>query len=117
MASQEKMKGKEAQWEREEDVADLEKHLEDMKLQGEEEEDLNLSGELEELVKESRWLALFRVFTTKLFSHAALFSAMRNAWAPAKEVIFKARESNLFVVQFNCLGDWQRVMEGRPWLF
>jgi hypothetical protein len=111
------MKGKEDPWERDDDVEDLEKHLEDMQLQGEEEEDLDLSGELDDLVKESRWLALFRVYTTKPFSHAALFSSMRNAWASAKEITFKARKPNLFVVQFNCLGDWQRAMEGRPWLF
>jgi len=69
-----------------------------MKLQGEEEEDLDFSGELKELVKEVRWLALFRVHTTKPFSHAALFSELRNAWAAAKEVTFKVLEPNLFVV-------------------
>jgi len=42
---------------------------------------------------------------------------LRNAWAAAKEVMFKALEPNLFVVQLHCLGDWTRVMEGRPWLF
>ena len=88
-----------------------------MKLQGEEEEDLDFSGELKELVKEVRWLALFRVHTTKSFSHAGLLSALRNAWAAAKEVTFKVLEPNLFVVQLHCLGDWTRVMEGRPWLF
>ena len=75
-------------------VLSLKKHLESMKLQGEEEEDLDFSGEFEELVKEVRWLALFRVHTTKPFSHAALFSALRNAWAAAKEVTFKALEPN-----------------------
>lgn len=118
MASQEeKAKGKGVPGEEEDEIESLEKHLEDMKLQGEEEEDLDLSEELDELVKETRWLALFRVHMTKPFSHAALFSVMRNAWAAAKEVTFKARKPNLFVVQFNCLGDWTRVMEGRPWLF
>lgn len=97
-------------------VTSLEKHLEGMKLQGEE-EDLDFSGELEELVKEVHWLALFRVHTTKPFSHAALFGALRNAWAATKKVTFKALELNLFVVQFHCLEDWTRVMEGRPWLF
>ena len=68
-------------------------------------------------MREVRWLALFRVHTTKPFSHAALFSALRNAWAAAKEVTFKALEPNLFVVQLHCLGDWTRAMDGRPWLF
>lgn len=111
----EKGKGKEK--DEGEGVASLEKHLEGMKLHGEEEEDLDFSEDFEELVKEVRWLALFTVHTTEPFSHAALFSALRSAWAAAKEVTFKAREPNLFVVQFHCLGDWTRVMDGRPWLF
>jgi len=57
----------------------LEERLGDLNLQGEEEEDLDLSGEFEELVKEVRWLAIFRVHTSKTFSHAALFSALRIA--------------------------------------
>ena len=104
-------KGKGIAREEEGSMENLEMFLENMKLQGEE-EDLDFSGEFEELVKEIQWLALFRVHTTKPFSHAALFSALRNAWAPAKEVTFKVLEPNLFLVQLNCLGDWSRVMEG-----
>jgi len=89
----------------------LEERLGDLNLQGEEEEDLDLSGEFEELVKEVRWLAIFRVHTSKTFSHAALFSALRIAWAAAKEVTFKAVEGNLFLVQMKCLGDWNRLMD------
>ena len=91
--------------------------MERLKLQGEEDEDLDFSEEFEDLIKDVRWLALFRVHTTKPFSHAALFSAMRNAWSAAKEVTFKVLKSNLFLVQLHCLGDWSRVMEGSPWLF
>ena len=110
-------KGKKIAKEDDEGLPGLEKHLEGMTLQGEEVEDLDFSEVLEDLVKEVCWLAIFRVHTTKPFSHAALFSALRNAWAAAKEVTFKALEPNLFVVQLHCLGDWTRVMEGRPWLF
>lgn len=110
-------RGKEKEKDEEGGVPSLEEHLEAMELQGEEEEDLHFSREFEELVKEVRWLALFRVHTSKPFSHAALYNTLRNAWAAAKEVTFKAREPNLFVVQFHCLGDWTRVMEGRSWLF
>jgi hypothetical protein len=95
----------------------LEERLGDLNLQGEEEEDLDLSGEFEELVKEVRWLAIFRVHTSKPFSHAALFGAMRIAWAAAKEVTFKAVGGNLFLVQMHCLGDGNRLMDGGPWLF
>ena len=88
-----------------------------MNLVGETDEDLDLSEELDELIKEVRWLALFRVHTTKPFSHAALFFSLRFAWAAAKDVTFKVLEPNLFLMQFHCLGDWNRMMEGGPWLF
>jgi hypothetical protein len=42
---------------------------------------------------------------------------MPNAWAIAKPTTFKAKGDNLFLAQFHCLGDWERVMEGGPWLF
>lgn len=95
----------------------IEDRLESLNLVGEEEEDLDLSEELDELIKEVRWLGLFRVHTTKPFSHAALFSALRFAWSAAKDVTFKVLEPNLFLVQFHCLGDWNQMMEGGPWLF
>ena len=69
--------------------------MEGLKLQGEEDEDLDFSEEFEELIKDVRCLALFRVHTTKPFSHAALFSALRNAWAAVKEVTFKVMESQI----------------------
>lgn len=95
----------------------IEDRLKGLHLQGEEETDLDFSDEIEGLIKEVRWLALFRVHTSKPFSDAALLSAMRFTWSTAKDVNFKVLESNLFLVQFQCLGDWNRVMEGGPWLF
>jgi hypothetical protein len=112
-----KEKGKGTVMDEEGSMPSLEKHLEGIKLHGEEEEDLDFSREFEELVKEVHWLALFGVHTTKPFSHAALFSVVRNAWAATKEVMFKALGLNLFLVQLHSLGDWSRVMDGRPWLF
>ena len=51
---------------------DLEDQFAGMRLHGEEEQDLDFSEEVEDLVKDVRWLALFRVHTTKPFSHGAL---------------------------------------------
>ncbi|KAM0847121.1 hypothetical protein ACQ4PT_055216 [Festuca glaucescens] len=96
---------------------DLEDRFEGLNLCGEEETDLDFSGEIDELIGEVRWLAIFRVHTLKPFSHAALFKQMRNAWAAAQDVTFKAKGDNLFLAQFHCLGDWTRVIEGGPWLF
>ena len=100
-----------------EEEPSIEDRFERLNLVGEEEEDLDLSEEMDELIKEVHWLGLFRVHTTKPFSHAALFNALRFAWAAAKDVTFKVLEPNLFLVQFHCLGDWNCMMEGGPWLF
>ncbi|KAM0888857.1 hypothetical protein ACQ4PT_028072 [Festuca glaucescens] len=96
---------------------DLEDRFEGLNLRGEEETDLDFSEEIDELIGDVRWLAIFRVHTSKSFSHVALFKQMRNAWATAQTVTFKAKGENLFLAQFHCLGDWDRVMEGGPWLF
>lgn len=96
----------------------IEERIENLNLIRKEDEDLDLSDEIEGLIKEVRWLALFRVHTQKPFCHAALFNDMRNAWMVSKEVTFKVKAQNLFLVQFHCLGDyWNRVMEGGPWVF
>lgn len=97
--------------------ADLEDQFAGMRLHGKEEQDLDFSAEVEDLVKDVRWLALYRVHTTKPFSHAALLSQMRNAWSAAQGVTFNVKGPNLFLVQCHCLGDWKRIMEGGPWLF
>ena len=76
-----------------------------MKLHGREEGELDFSDEVEDLIKDVRWLALFRVDTTKPFSHAALQSQMRNAWSASHGVTFNIKGPNLFLVQCHCLGD------------
>lgn len=95
----------------------LEDRFVGLNLHGEEEEDLDLSEEIEGLIEETRWIAIFRVHTLRPFSHTALFKSLRNGWAPAQGVIFKAKGDNLFLAQFMCLGDWNRVMNNGPWLF
>jgi hypothetical protein len=42
---------------------------------------------------------------------------MRFAWALAQQVSFRDLEENRFIVQANCLGDWQRITEQGPWIF
>ncbi|KAK1683555.1 hypothetical protein QYE76_044403 [Lolium multiflorum] len=75
--------------------ADLDKDLHDrfegINLCGEEEAELDFLEEIEDL--------------------------MRNAWEAAQDVTFKTKASNMFLAQFHCLGDWNRVMEGGPWIF
>jgi hypothetical protein len=100
-----KEKGKDMEMDEDVEEPSLEERLEGLNLQGEEEDDLDFSSEFDELVKGVHWLALFRVHTSKPFSHAALFSVMRNAWAAMKEVTLKKLGPNLFLVQLHCLGD------------
>jgi hypothetical protein len=50
---------------------DLEDRFEGMDLCRKEETDLDFLGEIEELIGEVRWLAIFKVHTSKSFSHAA----------------------------------------------
>ncbi|GJN34132.1 hypothetical protein PR202_gb22774 [Eleusine coracana subsp. coracana] len=76
----------------------LKERLQVLNLVGKEEEDLDFSEEIEELVKDVRWMAIFRIHTTKPFSHAALFNAMRAAWAAAKEIMFKEVKETLFSI-------------------
>ena len=52
--------------------AELDDKFAGLTLHGEEEEDLDFSKEVDELISDVRWLALFRVHTTRPFSHAAL---------------------------------------------
>jgi hypothetical protein len=78
---------------------------------------LDFSEEIDALIGDIRWLAIFRVHTSKPFSHATLFKQMRNAWETAQSVTFRTKGDNLFLAQFYCLGDWDRVMDGGPWLF
>jgi hypothetical protein len=52
---------------------DLEDRFEWLDLCGEEETGLDFSEEIDDLIGEIRWLAIFRVHTSKPFSHAALF--------------------------------------------
>lgn len=86
-------------------MPNLEDRFEGLNLCGEEETDLDFSAELEDLIREVRWLAIFKVHTTRQFSHSVLFNSMRNAWSPAQQVTFKPKGANLFIVQFSYLGD------------
>jgi hypothetical protein len=100
---------------REENVDDL---LERLHLEEDEVEDFVWEDEVSESEVKAKWLAIVRVHTSKLgFSQSALFSDMRSAWNPAKEVIWRRIEQNLFTVQFNCLADWNKAMYQGPWLF
>ncbi|KAF6985936.1 hypothetical protein CFC21_003739 [Triticum aestivum] len=64
-----------------------------------------------------RWMILARVHMDKSFSTYWFFRNMRSAWDLARPVKIKTLEKNLFQMQFNCLGDWEKVTQGGPWHF
>jgi hypothetical protein len=98
-----------------EDVEDL---LGRLNLHGDETEDFIWEDEAEEKEIAAKWLAIAREPTSKLgFSQSALFADMRSAWNPAKEVVWRRLDDNLFTIQFNCLADWNKAMHEGPWLF
>lgn len=65
----------------------------------------------------NRWLAVVRVHIDKPYSQGWFFRNMRAAWDLAQAANFKPLEDNLYTVQFQCLGDWERVMQEGPWNF
>ncbi|KAM0862493.1 hypothetical protein ACQ4PT_045229 [Festuca glaucescens] len=67
--------------------------------------------------EDARWMAVARVHTESEFSHYCFFKNMRYAWDLAKEVKIRVIEDNLFIMKFSCLGDWEKVMDGGPWVF
>ena len=76
----------------------------------------------------ARWMAVARVHIDKTYnsffsakkktySQTWFFRNMRSAWDLAQVVNFKPLEPNLYTLQFNCLANWERVMEEGPWNF
>ena len=55
--------------------------------------------------------------TKKSFSQSALIATMKAAWNSANQVVWRRINANLFSIQFNCLGDWNKAMHQGPWDF
>lgn len=64
-----------------------------------------------------RWMAIARVHIDQPYSQFWFFKNMRSAWDLAQDVKFQPLEENLYTLQFFCLGNWERVMQGGPWNF
>jgi hypothetical protein len=61
-------------------------------------------------------MAVMKLLSSKSYSMMSLKNTMCFAWAPAHEVIFRDVEEKKFLVQANCLGDWQKIIEHGPWI-
>ncbi|KAE8795552.1 hypothetical protein D1007_29439 [Hordeum vulgare] len=96
---------------------ELRDFFEKLDLHEEEFDDVIVEEEAPDLADEIPWLALARVQTYKNFSQATFFKDMRAAWNTAKPVRFRPISANLFVIQAQCFGDWDRIMSQGPWIF
>ena len=66
------------------------------------------------LEEAARWMAIARVHIEKQYSQYWFFRNMKSAWDLARTVKIKTLEVYLFIMQFNCLGDWETVTQGGP---
>jgi hypothetical protein len=73
--------------------------------------------EVEALKDGTKWMAVMTVLTPRPFIAISMKKTMRFAWAPEQEVTFRDVKENRFVIQANCLGDWQKITEQGPWIF
>ena len=58
------------------------------------------------------WMILVRVHMDKDFNNYWFFRQMRASWDLARPVKIKTLEENLFIMQLDCLGDWEKVTQG-----
>ena len=98
-------------------VDDVDGLMAKMGLREDELDDVVFEEMPESTMDATRWLAVAKVHTDSSFSHYWFFKYMRSAWNLAKDVKIKVHGDNLFVFQFACLGDWDKVMDGGPWVF
>ncbi|KAM0916800.1 hypothetical protein ACQ4PT_009845 [Festuca glaucescens] len=99
---------------REKELADL---MEELGIGEDDLDDVIYEEEGPPVEEAPRWLAVARVHTDAPYSQGWFFSNMRSAWSLAQDVKFRAIEANLYILQFFCLGDWEKVMQGGPWNF
>jgi hypothetical protein len=97
--------------------SDLDSMMKRLGLREEDLDDVVFEDQSPPPVDATRWLAIARVHTDHEFSDFWFFKNMRSAWDLAQEVKFRSLENNLFTMQFSCLGDWEKVMDGGPWVF
>ncbi|KAE8766341.1 hypothetical protein D1007_62441 [Hordeum vulgare] len=64
-----------------------------------------------------RWMILDHVHMDTGFSSYWFFRKMRTTWDLARTVKIKTLEETLFMMQFKCLRDWEKVTQGGSWHF
>jgi hypothetical protein len=96
---------------------ELAEMMKSLGLREEDMDDVVFEDEPLPLAEATRWSAIARVHTEREFSDIWFYKQMRSAWDLAQEVKIRSLDDNLYTMQFSCLGDWDKVMEGGPWTF
>ncbi|XBI37081.1 hypothetical protein VPH35_122491 [Triticum aestivum] len=95
----------------------LEDLMEELALKEDDLDDVVFEEDDAPLEEDLQWMILVRVHIDKTFSNYRFFRNMKSTWDLARKVQIKTLEENLFIMQFDCLGDWERVTLGGPWHF
>ncbi|XP_048504096.1 uncharacterized protein LOC125499392 [Beta vulgaris subsp. vulgaris] len=83
-----------------------------------ENEVLNLdSVEIHETNQNLELATVGKVLTARNFNFEALKRTFNQIWAISSAALFRPIENGLFVVQFTCRRDKEKVLHGRPWTF
>ncbi|KAE8815217.1 hypothetical protein D1007_07342 [Hordeum vulgare] len=90
---------------------DLESMMQELGLHEEDVEDA-VVVEDDLLEDATRWMVVARVHTDRPYNQYWFYKNMRVAWDLAQEVKIRPFSDNLYTMQFSCLGDWERVVEG-----
>lgn len=98
----------------EEELAEL---MDELGIVEEEIDDLVYEEKVPDDSPYPRWPAIGKGHTTKEYGDHKFYKNMRSAWDLAQSVKFRSLGNNLYTMQFSCLGDWMKVMEGGPWAF
>ncbi|KAE8789401.1 hypothetical protein D1007_36381 [Hordeum vulgare] len=91
---------------------DLEELMGELGIEEEDLDDLAFEDVITEDAPESRWLTIGKVHTSWEYGAFWFYKKMRNTWDLTQTAKFRSLGNNLYTMQFSCLGDWDKVMEG-----
>jgi hypothetical protein len=58
-----------------------------------------------------------KLIADRMVSKEVIKTAMIQWWKPEENLSFKVLGENMFLIEFTKVGDKERVLEGRPWVF
>jgi hypothetical protein len=97
---------------------ELSKLWEDLSLTEVEDDELCIQNDgLEGIAFRGRACILGKLIANRMICRETLRTTMIRLWKSKKNVSFKILGENLFLINFECPGDKERALKGRPWVF